>query len=196
MPTTPILQLRYPAGGDPNNVPADIQNLAADVEGTFTGQGLIGARPAAGRRGRIYEVLDGGGAHVKLTYDDGVAWQDFAGGDAAFRAYTESLVTNAATTGAVSLNQALATVFNNTLTGNTTFTFDNPVGAGRVSSFTLLLTQDGTGGRTVTWPATVKWPGGAAPGLSTGANKKDMLTFLTIDGGATYLGALVASDVR
>jgi hypothetical protein len=46
-----------------------------------------------------------------------------------------------------------------TLTANTTLTFTAPLGAG---SFTLRLIQDGTGGRSVTWPATVKWPGTAA----------------------------------
>ena len=33
----------------------------------------------------------------------------------------------------------------------------------------LILVQDGTGSRTATWPATVKWPSGTAPTLSTGS---------------------------
>lgn len=58
-----------------------------------------------------------------------------------------------------------------TLIGNVTFTFANPI-AGTWYSF--LLTQDATGGRTVTWPAAVKWPGNTAPTLS-GASKGDLI---------------------
>lgn len=59
------------------------------------------------------------------------------------------------------------------MTGNCTFTFNNLRSGGR---YVLRLLQDGTGGRTATWPASVKWPGGTAPTLSA-ANKKDMVGF-------------------
>jgi hypothetical protein len=62
-----------------------------------------------------------------------------------------------------------------TLTGNVSFTFP-AVTAGR--SFTMLLRQDGTGGRTVTWPASVKWPGGIAPTITSTANKTDKYVFV------------------
>jgi hypothetical protein len=53
---------------------------------------------------------------------------------------------------------------------NETFTFTAPT-----NPCTLMLTliQDGTGSRTITWPATVKWAGGAAPTLTTTANARD-----------------------
>lgn len=51
------------------------------------------------------------------------------------------------------------------LTGNCTFTFTAP--ATGISVITLKLVQDSTGSRLVTWPATVKWPGGVAPTLTT-----------------------------
>lgn len=46
----------------------------------------------------------------------------------------------------------------------------------------LELTQDATGGRTVTWPAGVAWPGGTAPTLSTAASVSDVFRFVCIDG--------------
>lgn len=71
-----------------------------------------------------------------------------------------------------------------TLTGACTYTFTQP--ADGVGNFLLRLIQDGTGGRTATWPATVKWPGGTAPTLSTGATSQDIVTFYW--NGAYYYG--------
>ena len=62
-----------------------------------------------------------------------------------------------------------------TLNANCTFTFTAPVG---VSNLLLKLVQDGSGSRTVTWPASVKWAGAAAPTLTTTANAVDIVTFM------------------
>jgi hypothetical protein len=70
-----------------------------------------------------------------------------------------------------------------TLGHNVTFTFTNPTNG--VGSFTLILQQDSVGSRTVTWPASVKWPGGTAPTLSTASNKVDVVT--CIYDGTNYL---------
>jgi hypothetical protein len=73
-----------------------------------------------------------------------------------------------------------------------TFTFTGAV-AGSAYSFTLLAVQDATGSRLATWPASVDWPGGAAPTLSTAANARDLLTFWTVDGGTTWYGMLAGA---
>ena len=73
-----------------------------------------------------------------------------------------------------------------TLTANAEMTFDNPLNGGR---YVLLVFQDGTGGRTVTWPVTVAWPGGVAPTLSAGLGKMDMVTFIYDATLTTYFGA-------
>jgi len=39
------------------------------------------------------------------------------------------------------------------------------------------MIQDATGGRTVTWPATVKWSGGAQPTWVTTANAINIANF-------------------
>jgi hypothetical protein len=66
--------------------------------------------------------------------------------------------------------------WNLTLQGSYTMTgFSN----GRVGQTQILMfTQDATGSRTVTWPATIKWAGGTAPTLSTAAGKTDVFQFV------------------
>jgi hypothetical protein len=79
-----------------------------------------------------------------------------------------------------------------TLNQDTTFSFVNA--PTQAVSFTLFLTNDGTPGRNVVWPATVKWPGGGAPTRTTAASKTDIYTFLTIDSGLNWYGNLVAAN--
>jgi len=67
--------------------------------------------------------------------------------------------------------------------GNETLEFTNPPGS---CSLTLVVIQDGTGGRTITWPAGIKWVGGNAPTLTTDANAIDIITFFY--DGSTYYG--------
>lgn len=68
-----------------------------------------------------------------------------------------------------------------TMTGNATFTFSNPQSG---ASYQIIITQDVTGGRTITWP-TIKWEGGSAPSLTGTANSRDIVT-LTYDGSSYY----------
>lgn len=77
-----------------------------------------------------------------------------------------------------------------TLTGNCTLTLTGSV-SGSVATLELYLTQDGTGSRTITWPAAVKWPAGAAPTLSTAAGAVDCIVLRTVNAGTTWLGNLV-----
>lgn len=71
------------------------------------------------------------------------------------------------------------------LNTNTTFAFSNGQAGGE---YKLLLKQDGTGGKTVTWPADVQWPNGTAPTLTSNANGKDVISFMK-DGDGFYLGS-------
>jgi hypothetical protein len=43
------------------------------------------------------------------------------------------------------------------------------------SSCELTIIQDATGGRTVTWPAAWRWPGGSAPDVTSDAGGEDLL---------------------
>jgi hypothetical protein len=94
--------------------------------------------------------------------------------------YVETLYT-ANTSTAITISLTNGTVQFLTLTGNATITMPTAV-AGK--SFTVLLKQDGTGGRTVTW-TTVVWPSGTAPTITTTASKMDKFVF-TSDGTNWY----------
>jgi hypothetical protein len=96
---------------------------------------------------------------------------------------------NSGTTYAIDCS--LGTSFFITLTGNVTFSFSNvPATANTATSITLFLKQDATGSRTVTWPASVKWPSATAPTITTTANKTDAITLVTPDNGTTWYGFL------
>ena len=69
-----------------------------------------------------------------------------------------------------------------------------------MSTFTLQVTQDGTGSRTMAinavtvnggGHATAKTPGAAGLTLSTAAAKIDLLTFLFVDAGTPLLNSLL-----
>lgn len=77
------------------------------------------------------------------------------------------------------------------LTGNiSSVSFTNIPTSPFSYAITLILIQDSTGGRTIDWPSEIKWPGGSAPTLTTTADKIDVVTLLTYDGGASWLGFL------
>jgi hypothetical protein len=61
------------------------------------------------------------------------------------------------------------------LGGNRTIVFTNPV---KGQTLTIRFVQDATGGRSITLPAGITYPGGSAPPLSTGANQIDIFTFI------------------
>ena len=103
--------------------------------------------------------------------------------------YTEELV-SASTSTAYTINLANGSVQYLTLTGNCTYTFPTPV-AGK--SFTLVQKQDATGSRTVTWPASVKWPAGTAPTITATASKADKFVFTAIDS-SSWLGSVAGQN--
>jgi hypothetical protein len=95
-------------------------------------------------------------------------------------------------------NLALSNIF--TLTGtngnNCVFTFGSPPVSGNAQMFTIVFKQPATGSANVTWPTpSVKWSYGDTPVLSTTVNSRDVFTFLTFDGGTTYLGAYSMANV-
>ena len=80
-------------------------------------------------------------------------------------------------------------ILRRTVTGNTTFTFFTPTET--YASFVLHLINGGD--YTVTWPASVDWPGGNAPALTSSGD--DVLTFITTDTGTTWFGFLSGANL-
>ena len=89
---------------------------------------------------------------------------------------------------AITLDLTNGTVQIITLTGNATITMPTATSG---KSFVMLLKQDGTGSRTVTW-STVKWAGGTAPTITSTASRQDILSFFA--DGTNWYGVVVGQN--
>ena len=87
--------------------------------------------------------------------------------------------------GAVSVDFLRGNVITCTLTGNVTLSFVN-IARMAGSPVVFVFTQDATGGRTVSWPATAKFETATAPVVKAGAGATDTFTFWG-DGTNIYL---------
>lgn len=106
----------------------------------------------------------------------------------------ETVYTIAAAGTASTLDLTNGNVFDVTLSAGTCVITLSGATSGVACSASVLLRQDGTGGRLVTWPGAVSWPGGAAPTLGTAAANLDTITLLTVDGGSVWLGYAATGD--
>jgi hypothetical protein len=133
------------------------------------------------------------GSTIKLVSRRSAAYTLTAAGSGGGGAATVETVNTVAASGAAQTipDVTTATLSNITLTAACTLTFPTAA-AGK--SFTLVLTQDATGSRLVTWP-TMKWPGGVAPILSTVAGKVDVVSVMCVDG-TNWMGFVAGLDVR
>jgi hypothetical protein len=101
--------------------------------------------------------------------------------------YVETLY-SANTSTALTIDLANGTVQKLTLTANATLTMPTAV-AGK--SFIIILAQDATGSRAVTW-TTVSWPSATAPTITSTASKKDIYSFFS--DGTSWYGATIAQN--
>ena len=121
------------------------------------------------------------GAGTKVVQDGGVALSSLAPkASAALTGTTTAVTLNVSKsitsgvnamgnqTGSITVDLSLGNVITMTLTGNVTITsFTNAVSSAG-QNVTFIFTQDGSGGRTVTWPAAAL-PLGPAPNVTIGA---------------------------
>jgi hypothetical protein len=149
----------------------------------------------------IYETIDSGGNIADLQiYNNTAASTRLTVTTAGFVrpvAYADTVSALGNTGTASTINLQNANVFTATLTGNCTFTLSNAIATGS-SSFTLVLTNDGTAGRTVAWAGgSFVFPGGAATlSRTTTANATDVWVFFTTNGGSTWYGNIAMKDVK
>lgn len=152
---------------------------------------LSGAQGAAGAlSGNASGAIDMNGFALTtdaLNLTGAVAGADQEVSRVKLKDYSETRVqANTGTSYAIDLENG--NVFDLTLTGNVTYTFTNPPDTGISGAFTLIQRQDGTGSRTVTWPASVDWAGGTAPTVTATASSVDVFVFITLDAGTTWYG--------
>jgi len=105
--------------------------------------------------------------------------------------FGSAIVAKGNSTGAVTIDWSAGGTQHITLTGNVTLTFSNGVSGHK---YTLIVKQDGTGGRTVTWPGTVRWSGASAPTVTTTASKSDYIGFVYNSVDSTYDGIGISQN--
>ncbi len=160
------------------NITAPAQSKAYIVVNATTGGYAVNIRGAGPTTG--IQVPAGSRALVAWDGSDFVLVAANPVSGALTYAYTPSVaVTFSATAMTVDCN--LSNVFATTFTANVTTapTISNPSNGQTINWF---ITQDATGGRTMTWPTSFKWPSGTPGVLSTPANSVDLLV-------ATYRSA-------
>ncbi len=151
-------------------------NITGDLTGTVTGGASLNLPLAGGTMSGVIDHDDKGVTKPLL------------------KDYSETINVIAATSVTSAIDVSLGNVVDMTLDNTPTLTFTNPAPTGTGGSFTLILRQDASGSRTVTWPGSVRWAGGTAPTLTTTASKVDILTFVTMDEGTKWYGFVAAQD--
>lgn len=106
--------------------------------------------------------------------------------------YSEKVEAGSISSGSTSIDLTQAAIHTIILSENITGFTVSGEQAGASTSFVLVLTQDGVGGRTVDLTnfvgRTVKWAGGVVPTVSTNPNATDIFLFTTFTGGTIYYG--------
>jgi acyl-CoA hydrolase len=112
----------------------------------------------------------------------------------AYKEYVNSIGSVTAST--LTIDTSTANIHDVTLANNITVSFSNLPASGNSYYATLVLRQDATGSRTLTWPAAMKWPNGSAPTLTATASAVDVVAFFTVDGGTTLFGSVVMLNLK
>ena len=119
-------------------------------------------------------------------------------GHTRFKTYSEIVEPLTISSGVVTIDLSKAQTFTLSATANVTqFTIVNPPSGS--TAFTVLITQDSIGNRSIVGIDTFKnisggnipvyWnAGGVVPGITTFANRSDIYSFKTFDGGASFYG--------
>jgi hypothetical protein len=211
---TDIDSINIAEGCAPSGINDAIRELMAQVKDLYSGTtgdtiavagGGTGAGTAANARVNLLPSYTSNGTKV-LAVNSGatdVEWVTSASGDVTLtgtqtltnKTLTNPTVTNytetpytANSSTAITLALTNGTVQIITLTGNATITMPTATSG---KSFVMLLKQDATGSRTVTW-STVKWPAGTAPTITSTASKQDIFSFFA--DGTNWYGTTVGQN--
>lgn len=135
------------------------------------------------------KLADGAVGAGKLQAGIPIDMQDAVLDAPELRDYAETSPVAAISGGSLTLDLESGNVFEVTLTQDvTSLSLVHPPLTGRAGSCSLIVRQDATGGRTFTWPASVKWAGGAPPAITSTADAIDVFALVTRDGGGTWYG--------
>ncbi len=196
------VEFPQPASGtdlDATNLEHDIlhTNLSKAIVKLQTKLGITDSNPTTGT------ILQGTGSGsawsstlAAITLGGAVTGGDQVMSAVTHKDYSETVYAGGNTATSKTLAETNGNVQTWTMTGNCTFTMPSGSGLQAGTSLTLILTQDGTGGRTGAFTG-VKWAAAATPTLSTGAADIDILTFITFNGGASpvWYGFVAGQDM-
>ena len=156
-----------------------------EVTCTAAGRALIDDADAAAQRTTLGVAI---GTDVQ-AYDADTAKTDVAQTFTAAQRGSITALTDGAT---ITADLAVANNFSVTLGGNRTLA--NPSNQTAGQSGTIVVTQDGTGSRTLAYGSNWKFPGGTAPTLTTAASSVDVIAYYVES--ATRITARLISDVK
>jgi len=155
---------------------SDLTAIAA-LTTTSYGRALLALADAAAGRTALSVDASGTAASLLATHEaDTTAVHGIADTTKLAVLGTQALTDGASIAWDAALG-AFATV---TLGGNRTLA--NPTNLKAGAAYALMVTQDGTGTRTLAYGSAFKWAGGTAPTLSTTIGTVDILTFISIGG--------------
>jgi hypothetical protein len=89
----------------------------------------------------------------------------------------------------ITFDMATSPIHRVTLGGNRTLAVSNVATS---QAFVVILLQDGSGSKLVSWWAGIKWVNATAPTLTTTANRYDIFAF--IYDGTNYYGSIVGQN--
>ena len=156
-----------------------------EVTCTAAGRALIDDADAAAQRTTLGVVI---GTDVQ-AYDADTAKTDVVQSFTAGQRGSITALTDGAT---ITADLAVANNFSVTLGGNRTLANPSNQTAGQAG--TIVVTQDGTGSRTMAFGSNWKFPGGTAPTLTTAASSVDVIAYYVES--ATRITARLISDVK
>jgi hypothetical protein len=158
----------------------DFTDQLAKVSANDTNARYLAQKLVAGNNVTLTELNDGADETLRIAFAS----------NPLLAGYTETVdLHGSAAVGATeTIDASTANVHKIILDVNCTLTFSGAPTAGVSAAFTLFVTQDSSGGNTITWPASVAWEGGVEPPQTTTANKTDIYTFSTLNAGTTWYG--------
>jgi hypothetical protein len=109
--------------------------------------------------------------------------------------YLDTITDAAIASGTVTLdcNGGRVRNFTIAMTANATLAVSNLAGSGRATEFECQITQDATGSRTLTLPASFRALGGSDTSIASAANSVTILSAKTFDNGTTWRYAMQES---
>ena len=193
--TYPNFTISY-TGTSGSGTVTSISTTSPITGGTITGTGTIGIDASSANTASFVVQRDASGDFSAGTITASLTGN--ATGLVASAALTTPTITGliekqtapAISAGVLALNCASGNVFAVSLNAAiTSITFSNIPTSGNAFGITLAFTADGTA-RTISWPASVKWPSGIAPTMTSTSAKVDIFVLTTWNAGTTWFAMI------